>query len=90
MRYFIVHEEWNYPTESGREFVDDFDTYDKALAKAMQLCEDEMQNFCDSIKGDCLDPEELGGPNKGVILTSKMGLDPFYYACRITEIESLG
>ena len=90
MKYFIVVEEWNYPYESGREIAEIYDTYDEALEKAKSLCEDEMDNFCDNIGGDCLNPEELGGVNKGVIITSKMGLDNFYYACRIFEVDSLG
>ena len=90
MKYFVVVEEWNYPCESGRNIVDDFDTYDEALAKSMDMCENEMDNFCDNIKGDCLNPEEMSGDERGVIITSKMGLDKFYYACRIFEINSLG
>ena len=89
MKYFIVVEEWNYPYESGREIAEVYDTYEEALEKAKSLCEDEMDNFCDNIGGDCLNPEELGGDNKGVIITSKMGLDNFYYACRIFEVDSL-
>lgn len=90
MTYYAVMKEWNYPCESGRDFVDDFDTYEEALAKSMEICEEEMDNFCANIGGDCLNPEELGGEDKGVIVTSKMGLDHFYFACRIVEMTSLG
>lgn len=88
-KYYIVVEEWNYPCESGRNIVDDFDTYEDALKKCMDMCENEMDNFCHNIGGDCLNPEELGGNDKGVILTSKMGLDDYYYACRIVGFNSL-
>ena len=32
--YFIVVEEWNYPCESGRNIINDFDDYKSAMACA--------------------------------------------------------
>ena len=42
--YYIVVTEWLYPTESGRELCDDYDTYERALEVARQLVEDERRD----------------------------------------------
>ena len=42
MTYYIVFNEWNYPTESGREFVGDFDSREEAdWASAFEVVEEE-------------------------------------------------
>jgi len=45
MTYYIVFNEWNYPTESGREFVGDFDSSMDAEFAALSECSKEEHNF---------------------------------------------
>lgn len=51
MEYYIVMNEWNYPTESGREFIGDFDTSLEAETCAELQCDKELDNFIE-ICGD--------------------------------------
>lgn len=48
MEYYIVINEWNYPTESGREFIDDFDTIQEAETCAESECDKELDNFIEA------------------------------------------
>lgn len=45
MTYYIVFNEWNYPTESGREFVGDFDSRLDAEFAAKSETDKEEDNF---------------------------------------------
>ena len=45
MKYYIVMNEWNYPTESGRDFVGDFDTRHEAVLAAGEEYDKEFDNF---------------------------------------------
>ena len=45
MKYYIVMNEWNYPTESGRKFIGDFDDIQDAEYHAKDECEREYDNF---------------------------------------------
>ena len=45
MKYYIVMNEWNYPTESGRDFVGDIDTRAEAARIAEAECDKEFDNF---------------------------------------------
>jgi len=45
MIYYIVVNEWNYPTESGRDIIGDFDTIEEAEKVAYSQCSQEMENF---------------------------------------------
>lgn len=45
MKYYIVVIEWNYPTESGRDIIDDYDTLEEAREAAKEQYENEFQNF---------------------------------------------
>ena len=47
MEYYLVINEWNYPTESGREFIGDFDDIQEAEYNAKSECEREYENFVD-------------------------------------------
>lgn len=85
--YWLVWEEWCYPTESGREpHPVTFDTEAGALAACMELADAERANF-DANGMDGLPPARYGD---GFIITTKMGLDPFYYYARFMKIEPLG
>lgn len=45
MKYFIVVCEWNYPTESGRDIIGDYDTRKEAERAAKKEYDDEFDNF---------------------------------------------
>lgn len=91
--YFVLVEEWNYPTESGREPVGiTFDSKSEALDYAKKMCENEEENYwevtgCDSLPvGYCRDD---GNGTEGYIITDKKGLEPFYFFVRLLEIKSV-
>lgn len=85
--YWLVWEEWNYPTESGREpHPVTFDMEEGAIAACMELAESERANFAGNGM-DGLPPARCGD---GFIITTKMGLDPFYYYARFMKVEPLG
>lgn len=91
--YYIIMEEWLYPTESGREPVDvTFDTEEEALEFTESLGENELVTFEMQTREDPLAPQRhlpTCGDNGGTIVTSKNGLDPWYYAARVYKIEPL-
>ena len=43
--YYLVINEWLYPTESGRDFVDDYDTHEAAMSRCREECERERANY---------------------------------------------
>lgn len=88
--YYIVSEEWLYPTESGRDLVGDFDTYEDALLAAKQKCEEEVYNFMDATKCDPTRPEAFispDGSSQGVCITCANGLDDWWYAAKIIPVR---
>lgn len=110
MQYYIVVEEWLYPTESGREIIGDFDKTiggmksggdetSLVLNRAKELADAEEQNFELACRTDCLPPAQYNNKNGGnanmsideigYIITSKNGLDDWYYAVRIIPVSSL-
>jgi hypothetical protein len=83
--YYLVAEEWNYPTESGRDpHPLTYDTLGDALAACRGLAEENAADFAASTGMDCLPPQQCGD---GVIVTTKTGLDPFYYYARAVRVE---
>ena len=52
MEYYIVVNEWNYPTESGRVIIGDVDDALEAEAIAKEEYEKEYNNFLDNVSGD--------------------------------------
>lgn len=52
MEYYIVMNEWNYPTELGREFIGDFDDAQDAEYHAKDECEREYDNFLSNTNGE--------------------------------------
>lgn len=45
MKYYIVFNEWNYPTESGREYIGDYDTREEAEIAVTTQGINEWDNF---------------------------------------------
>ena len=91
--YYILVEEWLYPTESGHDTCEHtFETPDDVLAYAAKKAEEEVANFRNATQCDCLPPavyESAEGDAGGYIITTKMGLEPWYYACRIFRVAPL-
>ena len=89
--YYILVEEWLYPTESGRDVCDgSYDSYGAALAGAKEFCEDEMYNFAYATKCDPTHPEAFinrDGSKQGVCITCVNGLDEWWYAVKIIPVE---
>lgn len=87
-KYYIVVAEWLYPTESGRDVIIDADTKDEALVRCFELCDDELDNY-GQVCGDYLAPEQYKDKdgNEGVVITSKNGLDDWYFKVKIIEVK---
>ena len=87
-KYYIVVTEWLYPTESGREVITDFDTKDEAFVRCFELCDDELDVYSSEC-GDYLAPEQYEDKdgNEGVVITSKNGLDDWYFKAKIVEVK---
>jgi hypothetical protein len=92
--YYVLLEEWLYPTESGREPVEvTFDYLEAAMAHARDMAEKEMSNFADITKVDCRIPDRCAsgnGDSGSYILTCMNGLDAWYYAVRVFKITPKG
>jgi len=87
--YFAVFEEWLYPTESGHDFMQEFDTLDEAAEYAKKLCDKERMNFSSATGCDPLPTEPLyvDGDLKRYLITPKNGLEEWWYSARIIEIH---
>lgn len=88
--YYLVVEEWNYPTESGRNILDDFDTESDAMDCALKSANFEKQNFVDNC-GDARNIEEMiqlyDNEYPGYIITPKNCSDPFFYVTKVIEVN---
>lgn len=90
--YYAVFLEWLYPTESGRDFLDDFDTEEDALEAAKKACEDELRNYGAACGGDALPPSPYAStaPNaspQGYCLTAKNGIDEWWFAAKVLPVK---
>ena len=89
-RYFVVFSEWLYPTESGRDFVGDYDTLEEALAACEESCNEEVENY-GRVCGDPLPPSPYSDspekPPRGWCITPKNGLEDWWYAAKVMEVE---
>ena len=87
--YYVLVEEWNYPTQSGREARPETyneDERDKALEKCLSIAEEEVENFEQHVMEDALPAEKT---ESGAIVTTRMGLDGFYFAVRLVKLTPL-
>ena len=50
--YYIVMNEWKYPTNSGRTYIGDYDTEEEAMYHAQEECEGEYDNFLNITNGE--------------------------------------
>lgn len=91
MKYYVMVEEWNYPTESGVNVFEAtymVDELKNALTVARLKCEVERDNFFENTKLDAT-PLNLIDEGKGYIITDKNGLEDFYYAVRLVEMNTI-
>ena len=56
MIYYLVLNEWNYPFESGREFLGDFDTLEEAEQTCKEQYESEIDTFLEATNGEIYEP----------------------------------
>lgn len=89
-KYYAVFTEWLYPTESGRDFLDDFDTEADALEAAKKACEDERMNYGVACGAEALPPslyaDAASTPPRGYCLTAKNGLDEWWFAAKVIPV----
>lgn len=87
-RYYIVATEWNYPTETGRDVIADYDTKDEAVRACFNLCNEELDNYWLNC-GDYLPPSRFTDDDgvKGVIITAKNGLDDWFFQAKVIEVR---
>ena len=72
MTYYIVMNEWLYPSESSREYIGDYDTLAIASAMAKFQYEKELHKFLDVnseiyTQGECINSK---GECEGYLITS--------------------
>ena len=83
MKYYIVFNEWNYPTESGREYIGDYDTREEA----------EWENFL-KVNGDIYrEASGLYHNNDGTVAgymihSSQYEEEDMYFRSYIIEIDA--
>ena len=83
MKYYIIVTEWDYPTESGRDIIDDFNTIEMARRVAKEEVDKECNNFLERnicIKGEIIKNNEIIGYQ---VYTK----DGRYFRSRIIEIN---
>ena len=87
-RYYIVVEEWLYPTEGGRDYIEDYDTFVEARAKALELVKSELHNFASATGCEPSAPDEVqeDGRTAGIIITDKSGFEDWWYAVKIIPV----
>lgn len=85
--YYIVVTEWLYPTESGRDLYDDYDTYEEALEVARQIVEDERRdNWSEATNTDPY-TIDFSRDSNGYIITAKNGLEEWWFQAKIIKVN---
>ena len=88
MKYYIVINEWNYPTESGRTLIGDYDTLEEAEEVSKREYEKEYDNF-QEINNWNIYSEACGKTKFGYMLnSSKYEEENMYFISRIIEIKT--
>lgn len=86
--YYQVISEWKYPNKSGYRDIGTSKTYEGAMELAKKICYKERWNFSRSTREDPMFPDQFRYDNgeQGYIVTSKMGLDDWYYVARVVGV----
>ena len=92
MKYYIVFNEWNYPTESGREYIGDYDTREEAETVVTTQGMDEWDNFLE-VNGDIYrEASGLYHNDDGIagymIHSSQYEEEDMYFRSYIIEIDA--
>lgn len=85
-KYYVVVTEWLYPTESGREVMSDWDTFEEALSECHTLVLEEVYNYCDATNCDPA-PINLNSNQNGYLITDDKGLENWWFQAKIIEVE---
>ena len=85
-KYYVVVTEWLYPTESGREAMSDWNTFEEALNECHTLVLDEVYNYSEAT--NC-DPTQisLNSNQNGYLITDSKGLEDWWFQAKIIEVE---
>ena len=88
--YYIVVQEWLYPTESGRDVLaDTYDDVAEATASARRCVESEVFNY-DRATGCTPTPVEETEDfqsKAAFIITDKAGLEEWWFAAKVIEVQ---
>ena len=88
--YFLVVQEWLYPTESGRDVESDtYDTKEEALEVCADLVRTEKSNFSDACKCDPSPANAVtkDGKTAGFVITDKNGMEDWWFCAKVVEVE---
>ena len=89
-KYYAVFTEWLYPAESGRDFLEEYDSEEDALDAARKECENERQNY-ETVCGDALPPVRYAAtansPAGGYCLTARDGITEWWFAAKVVPVE---
>lgn len=85
-KYYIVVTEWLYPTESGREAMSDWNTFEEALNECHTLVLEEVYNYSDVTKCDPT-PITLNSNQNGYLITDGKGLEDWWFQAKIIEVD---
>jgi hypothetical protein len=85
-KYYIVVTEWLYPTESGREVMSDWNTFEEALNECHTLVLEEVYNYTDVTNCDPT-PITLNSNQNGYLITDGKGLEDWWFQAKIIEID---
>ena len=93
-KYYIVMKEWLMPNESGREFVEEYDTLEQALGRAEKECqaEEDSSSFFGNVQNERdFESYEVNSQldtNKkiGWMISEKNGLTDYFFFVRVIEV----
>ena len=93
MKYYIVFNEWNYPTESGREYVGDYDTREEAETVVTTQGMDEWDNLLKVNNDIYREASGLYHNNDGTVAgymihSSQYEEEDMYFRSYIIEIDA--
>ena len=87
MKYYVVINEWNYPTESGRSFIGDYDSKEEAFYVSEEEYNEEYNNFLEVNKGKIYH-KTSGRSEDGYILNSSEFKEKnMYFLSRVIEVK---
>ena len=92
-KYYIVMTEWLMPTEGGREFIEEYDTWEEANERALEEVQSEIHS--DGFFGECkgndkecwqVNSQTDKGKKIGWMIDEANGLSNWFFFARIIEV----